>query len=122
MSDVLSSTMDDDAAAAYQRLRRQALALRAVSRPFDVLAARLITAYRDALTTGEPAAWSMFVRKTAMLVGQAAALRGLVKLDADEREALAFFQAIIDENVDLLLPLAVVPSGIPPSVAAVVTR
>ena len=103
MPDVLSSEMDDDAAAAYQRLRRQALALRAVSRPFDVLAARLIAAYREALTTGDPAAWSIFVRKTAMLVAQAAALRGIVELDDDEREALAFFQAIVDENADLLV-------------------
>jgi hypothetical protein len=62
----------------------------------------MAAAYLAALTRPAPEAWSSLVTRTALLVGRAHELDGIVVLDANEEEALDFFEAIVRENADLV--------------------
>jgi hypothetical protein len=98
----VSTGIGIDAGAAYHRLRRQARTLATISHSFDVLAATVTSAYSDALAAPTTSAWTAFVTNAAELVEHACALSGIIDLDAEEHEALAFFRDIVRENADLL--------------------
>ena len=104
----LSTTeLDDDARFAYHALLRNARTL-SISRSLETLAFRAAGAYFTALTRPAPATWSAFVENTVLFVQHAASLDGIVAFDIEERKALAFFEAIVRENADLLrVPFAV---------------
>jgi hypothetical protein len=102
----VSSVLDEDASAAYHRFWREARTLGTIARSFDELAADATSAYLAALRHATPNAWAAFVAQTAALVERTQALRGILKLNSGEQEALDFFTAIVDENADLLLSAA----------------
>ncbi len=73
-----------------------------ISRSFQTVTTGIAAAYSVALLRPSPGAWSEFVAQTASLVERTHALDGIIDFDAAEREALAFFEAILRENSDLL--------------------
>jgi hypothetical protein len=98
----LSTNLRDDAASAYYRFRQKARTLGTISRSLDTLALSVTAAYLAALSDPAPGAWTTLVARTALLVQRTKALDGIVVLDAQEREALEFFAAIVHENADVL--------------------
>ena len=99
----MSTGLGDDASSAYHRFRQNARMLGTISRSFDALAHSATSAYYTALTQPAPEEWTTLVTRTATLVQRTHALYGIVVLDAKEREALDFFEAIVRENADLLV-------------------
>jgi hypothetical protein len=97
-----SSGLSDDASSAYHRFWRRARTLGTISSSFHTLALSMAAAYLAALTRPAPEAWSSLVTRTALLVERAHELDGIVVLDANEEEALDFFEAIVRENADLV--------------------
>ena len=91
-----------DAGSAYHRFWLQARTLGSISRSFDALAVDTTAAYYTALSRPAGETWTALVMRTASLVRSARTLDGIVVLDEREREALAFFEAIVRENADLL--------------------
>jgi hypothetical protein len=108
----LSTGLSDDAASAYHRFRLEARTLGTISRSFDSLALSMSAADLAALTQPTAEAWITLVRRTSLLVQHAHALRGIVVLGAQEREALDFFEAIVRENADLLVSAALTATPI----------
>lgn len=98
----MSTGLGDDASLAYQRLRRKARVLGTISRSFQTVTTELSAAYYAALRQPSPGAWSELVGQTASLVERTHALDGIVNFDTAECDALAFFEAILRENSDLL--------------------
>ena len=98
----MSTALSDDAGASYHRFRHNALTLGTISKSFNSLAVSMTAAYHAALTEPAQDAWTTLVMRTARLVERAHAIQGIVMLDAEERAALDFFEAIVRENADLL--------------------
>jgi hypothetical protein len=90
----------------------EARTLGKISRSFDSLALSMSAADLAALTQPTAEAWITLVRRTSLLVQHAHALRGIVVLGAQEREALDFFEAIVRENADLLVSAALTATPI----------
>jgi hypothetical protein len=105
----MSTGLSDDARRSYFRLRAHARSLATRSAAGEQLAESAARAYLLALGSADPERWIEVVRSSAMLLERAHALDGFVRLTAAEREAMAFFDAIVRENHDLLaaVPLAV---------------
>ena len=97
-------SLDADASAAYHRFRQMARSLGTISFSFDVLTVGMSAAYLAALTNSQPAAWTVLVTRTALLVEHLKSFDGVIELDPKEREAFDFFTSIVRENGDLLDP------------------
>jgi len=98
----VSTPLDDDGRAAYHRFRLQARALARISRSFDDLATAATAAYAAALSDADAAAWTTLVVRIADLLRHASERNGIVHFERAERDALAYFAAIVRENDDLL--------------------
>jgi hypothetical protein len=74
----------------------------AASRPsFTREAREALEAYRDALTTSTPDAWTHFVETADALARHTESVASVVPLSPNERQAYAFFEQIAGENADL---------------------
>jgi hypothetical protein len=90
-----------DARLSYETLRRNAELLGSVSASFTREAREASDAYRDALTTSTPDAWTHFVETADALVRHTQSVASVVPLSPNERQAYAFFEQIAGENADL---------------------
>ena len=98
----MSTPLSEDANFAYRRLWSKARALGSISRSFEALAHDVSASYYAALSRPAPEAWTALAVRSDSLVQRAHALSEILTLDREEREALAFFEAIVRENADLL--------------------
>ena len=92
----------NDASSSNHRLRRNARTLGTISKTFDTLAQSVAAAYYEALSEPSPDAWASLVVRAALLVERVNAVGSIVDLHPEDRKALAFFEAIVRENADLL--------------------
>ena len=97
-----TSPLTPDALDAYQRLRREALALADLSASFASEARVVADTYVEALAGGDRDAWTSFVRAADSLVRHSDDVATIVQLDSRERSAYDFFAQIARENADLL--------------------
>ncbi len=105
----MSTGLSDDAMRSYIRLRSHARSLASRSAAGTQLADSAARAYLLALGSADAERWVEVVRTSAALLERARALDGFVEPTLAEREAMAFFDAIVRENDDLVaaVPLAV---------------
>jgi hypothetical protein len=96
----MSMGLGNDASSSNHRLRRNARTLGTISKTFDTLAQSVAAAYYEALSEPSPDAWASLVVRAAL--ERVNAVGSIVDLHPEDRKALAFFEAIVRENADLL--------------------
>jgi hypothetical protein len=78
------------------------MTLAGLSASFAEQASEVVTAYRQALSTGTQASWARFAYAASNLAQHGQTVEQILGLREPERTAWRVFQQIADENADLL--------------------
>jgi hypothetical protein len=95
-------TLPLDARLSHETLVQNAELLGSLSASFSREARDASLAYRDALTTPTPDAWTRFVIAADSLARHTESIETVVSLSSPERKACEYFKQIAGENADLL--------------------